>query len=136
MNAADRLRALVNAATDGARETSYSFGCLIGNLSAELSSEHESIRSTLSEIFRDWGLTFATVIETGQRAGELSTNLKPAQAARFLVNGLQGALLRCKVDRTSTALVDLEDIIFGLLLLPEGKGTARKARSRRARPVR
>jgi TetR/AcrR family transcriptional repressor of nem operon len=136
MNAAGRLRALAAAATDGARETSYSFGCLIGNLSAELSSEHASIRSTLSEIFRDWELTFATVIEAGQRAGELSTSLKPAQAARFLVNGLQGALFRRKVDRTSAALVDLEEIIFGLLLHPERKGAARTARFRRARAAR
>ena len=77
-----------------------------------------------------------TCDEAGQGAGELSNNLKPAQTARFLVNGLQGALLRCKVDRTSAALVDFEEIIFGLLLHPEGKGAARKARSRRARPAR
>src|SRR5260370_27301049 len=72
------------------------------------------------------GLPFATVIEAGQRAGELSTNLKPAQAARFLVNGLQGALFRCKVDRTSAALVDLEEIIFGPLLPPAKLGLAER----------
>jgi TetR/AcrR family transcriptional repressor of nem operon len=101
-----------------------------------MTNNSTKIRSTLSEIFRDRGLTFATVIEAGQRAGELSTNLKPAQAARFLVNSLQGALLRCKVDRTTAALVDLEEIIFGLLLHPEGRDAARKARPRRARPAR
>jgi hypothetical protein len=67
------------------------------------------------------------VIEAGQPAGKLSTNLKPMQAACFLVNGLRGALLRCKVDRNSAALVDLEDIIFAVH--PEGKGAARKASS-------
>jgi hypothetical protein len=46
MHAPEKQRVLVAAATDGAQQTSYSFGCLIGNLSAELSSEHESIRST------------------------------------------------------------------------------------------
>jgi hypothetical protein len=46
------------------------------------------------------------------------------------------ALLRCRVDRTSEALVDLEDIILGMLLHPEGKGATRKARSGRARPAR
>jgi TetR/AcrR family transcriptional regulator, transcriptional repressor for nem operon len=135
MNAADKLRALIAAAADGGQETSYSFGCLIGNLSAELSSEHESIRSTLSEIFWEWALTFETAIEAGQKDGELSTALRPAQAARFLVNGLQGALLRCKVERTSTALVDLEEIAFRLLLPSDKKGTVDKAMSRpRKRP--
>jgi Tetracyclin repressor-like, C-terminal domain len=88
-----------------------------------------------SEIFRDWALTFDTVIEAGQKAGELSTALRPAQAARFLVNGLQGALLRCKVDRTPAALVDLEEIIFGLLLPTDKNGATGKAKSGRAKPA-
>jgi TetR/AcrR family transcriptional regulator, transcriptional repressor for nem operon len=130
INAVKKLRALVAAAADGAQETSYSFGCMIGNLSAELSSDHDSVRLAISEIFRDWALTFETVIEAGQKAGDLSAALQPAQAARFVVNGLQGALLRCKVDRVSTALDDLEEVIFGLLL-PNNKGITGGATPRR-----
>jgi len=51
------------------------------------------------------------------------------------VNGLQGALLRCKVDRTPAALVDLEEIIFGLLLPTDKNGATGKAKSGRAKPA-
>jgi TetR/AcrR family transcriptional repressor of nem operon len=128
IGAVEKLRVMTAAATSGAKETSYSFGCLIGNLSAELASEHDSIRQTLAEIFRDWTTAFAAVIEAGQNAGELNTTLDPVQAARFVVNALQGALLRCKVDRVSTALVDLEEMVFGVILQADSK-TSRTGRS-------
>jgi TetR/AcrR family transcriptional repressor of nem operon len=92
--AIESLRALLAAATDGAQDSSYSFGCMVGNLSTELSSEHDSIRLTLSEIFRDRALTFETVIETGQKTGELTAGLRPAQAAHFLVNGSRRTAIR------------------------------------------
>ena len=85
MSAADNLRSLVAAATDGARQSSYSFGCLMGNLSAELSSEHEDIRTTLPEIFRDWALTFETVIGAGQKAGGLNTAIAASSGCTILI---------------------------------------------------
>jgi TetR/AcrR family transcriptional repressor of nem operon len=118
IDAGKKLRLLIAAMTDQARQSSYSFGCMVGNFSAELSSQHDDIRRAISEIFRDWAVPFETVIAEGQKAGELSTILQPSQAARFIVNGLQGALLRCKVDRDSPPLRDLEEIVFGLLLSP------------------
>jgi hypothetical protein len=60
----------------------------------------------------------------------VSCTKAPFAAARFVVNGLQGALLRCKVDRVSTALDDLEEVIFGLLL-PNNKGITGEATPRR-----
>jgi hypothetical protein len=39
----------------------------------------------------------------------------------------------CKVDRTPVALVDLEEIIFGLMLPPDKEGAAGKATSRRGK---
>jgi len=118
VRAVQKMRAMLAAATSGAEKSSYSFGCLIGNLSAELSGEHDSVRQTLVEIFRDWAASFEGVIKAGQQAGELRLALSPARAARLIVNGLQGAQLRCKVDRTSVALLDLEETIFSVLLQP------------------
>lgn len=130
LDAIEKLRALIAATTDGARESSYSFGCLIGNLSAELSGEHESIRFALSDIFQHWAREFESIIEAGQKAGEVTTSIRPQEAARFLVNGLQGALLRCKVDRNSTALADFDTIVFDLLLLPRQQVGSKLERGR------
>ena len=43
------------------------------------------------------------------------------------------SVILCKVDRTPAALVDLEEIIFGLLLPSDKKGAAGKATSRRGK---
>jgi TetR/AcrR family transcriptional repressor of nem operon len=98
------------------------------HFSAELSSEHDDIRLTISEIFGDWAVPFETVIAEGQKVGELSTILPPARAARFIVNSLQGALLRCKVDPVSPPPDDFDEIIFWVLLGP-GKATNSKEAS-------
>jgi TetR/AcrR family transcriptional regulator, transcriptional repressor for nem operon len=118
IDALKKLRLLVASMTDEAKKSSYSLGCLVGNFSAELSGQYQDIRFTISEIFREWAEPFETVIAEGQKAGELSTIIEPAQAARFIVNTLQGALLRCKVDHSSPPLVDLDEIVFGVLLSP------------------
>ena len=125
MSAVSKLRAMLAAITDNAVIAPYVSGSLIGNISAELSDEYGSIRSTIAKIFLDWAEPLETVIEAGQKAGEFNGAV-PALAARFIVNSLQGALLRCKVDRASTALDDFEEVVFNVLLRSKDPGSRKR----------
>jgi len=78
-------------------------GCLVGNFSGELSNS-ETFRSRLSELFDIWKNDLASVIHTGQQDGTIRSNDSAANMAEFFIIGLQGAMLKAKVDRDPDVL--------------------------------
>lgn len=94
----------------------FASGCLVGNLSAELSDQSTLIAERLSIVFDGWTRAMEACLREGQAAAEVRADLDPAMAARFLVNSLQGAILRARVDKSGTALADLEAIVRTTLL--------------------
>jgi TetR/AcrR family transcriptional regulator, transcriptional repressor for nem operon len=111
----EQVRAMIRAASDGDGSDNR-FGCLIGNLSLELSGHSEEVRHCLTVLFDDWEKPFAAVIERAQTSGTWTRSGSPPMLARHIVNALQGALLRSKVDRRKTAVDDLDSLVFGTLL--------------------
>ena len=78
-------------------------GCLVGNFSGELSNS-ETFRSRLSELFNIWKNDLASVIHIGQQDGTIRSNDSAANMAEFFIIGLQGAMLKAKVDRDPDVL--------------------------------
>ena len=115
LSPAAKVKAMIQAAADGDGSDAYR-GCLIGNLSVELAAHSESVRSCLTVIFREWEKPFARVITAAQDNGEWINHGPPPQLARHIVNALQGALLRSKVDQSKEAIEDFYALVFGLLL--------------------
>jgi TetR/AcrR family transcriptional repressor of nem operon len=115
LSPAAKVKAMIQAAADGDGSDAYR-GCLIGNLSVELAAHSESVRSCLTDIFREWEKPFARVITAAQDDGEWINQGPPPQLARHIVNALQGALLRSKVDQSKEAIEDFYALVFGLLL--------------------
>lgn len=113
---AERLRLYFAAVADKLATRGYASGCLVGNLSTELSDQSTLIAQRLSRVFDDWTRAMEACVREGQASGELRAGLDPGVIARFLVNSLQGAILRSRVDKSGTALADLETIVRTTLL--------------------
>ncbi|MCA6327649.1 TetR family transcriptional regulator C-terminal domain-containing protein, partial [Phenylobacterium sp.] len=68
-----------------------------------------------SEAFRRWRAPLAGALARAQARGEIAMTVEAAVMADFIQNGLQGALLRAKVDRTSASIDQFKMIVLNLL---------------------
>ncbi|MFK7963280.1 MAG: TetR/AcrR family transcriptional regulator [Burkholderiaceae bacterium] len=73
-------------------------GCLVGNFSAELSGIAE-IRARLVDLYKVWIDEVAACIREGQLDGTIRDNTKAADLAEFVIEGMQGAILKAKIDQ-------------------------------------
>jgi TetR/AcrR family transcriptional repressor of nem operon len=94
----------------------YTRGCLIGNISAEVSSVSEFTRAHLGRLLSDWSRAIAECLEDGQREGTIRDDVVPAVLASLLLDAWQGALLRAKVERSPQSLNIFIDVLLPHLL--------------------
>ena len=90
----------------------YARGCLIGNISAEVSAVSEETREKLARLIVDWTSGLAACLEEGQRDGSVRADLAAEDLAVLLLDAWQGALLRAKVERSPAALNTFIDILL------------------------
>lgn len=111
-----RIRNYMEAgmATVGAGECKR--GCLIGNLSQELSSHNEKFRARLDEVFRGWQQQFTKCLDEAKGAGEIPADSDTEQLAEFLLAGWQGAILRAKMGKSTAPMQAFMDIVFSQVL--------------------
>lgn len=111
-----RIRNYMEAgmATVGAGECKR--GCLIGNLSQELSSHNEKFRARLDEVFRGWQQQFTKCLDEAKAAGEIPADSDTEQLAEFLLAGWQGAILRAKMGKSTAPMQAFMDIVFSQVL--------------------
>ena len=100
-------------------QTNFARGCLIGNISAEVSSVSEATRLNLRKLLAEWTASLAICLEEGQRDGSIRSDVAAAKLASLLLDAWQGALLRAKVERSPTSLNNFIDV-----LLPKLTGKA------------
>jgi TetR/AcrR family transcriptional repressor of nem operon len=116
-----RLRAYFDTKSRERAGSNTGNGCLIGNFAAEMAGDSRLVRDRLASVFAAWTALLAGCIREAQAAGELRPGLDPDTTAAFLIDAFEGAVLRCKVDRDSTALARFEAVVFSLILV-EGPG--------------
>ena len=112
----DRIRRYFDVITAKLKAENWALGCLIGNLSLEISTESKPLRTHLSNIFAEWREPFAACIAEAQAAGEIADDFPPRDLADFLLAGWHGAMLRMKVDRSSKPLEQFKTIAFATVL--------------------
>src|SRR5262249_51077191 len=100
----DRLRrhyeTLTNVFTDGGFER----GGLLGNFSAELSTQSRLMRYGLAKVFTRWTQDLEIAIADGQADGSITSKRPAGELAAFLLDSFEGALLRARVERKRQAL--------------------------------
>lgn len=74
-------------------------GCPLGNLATELADVHEGFRQRIADGFERWRECLGAALARAQAAGTLTPDVEPDALARFLVAGMEGAILLTKVQK-------------------------------------
>ena len=112
----DRIKNYLLANLEGIERSNCTKGCLVGNLGQELADQNERFRRRLEEVFQSWQEQLASCFREAQEAGELSRDLDAAVLAEFTLSGMEGAILRAKVMKSSRPLRDFIDIFCSRVL--------------------
>ncbi len=91
-------------------------GCLIGNLSQEMSDQSEILREELSTVIRRWRDTFAACIAEGQKIGEISDARSADTLAEIFQAGWSGAVMRTKTLRDTESIDTFMSVMFDDIL--------------------
>lgn len=99
------------------RDNKCKRGCLIGTLGQELSSQNETFRVRLDQVFEGWKQQFSQCLQQAIECGELPATSDTEQLAEFLLSGWQGAILRAKMHSSITPLQAFIDTVFDRVLI-------------------
>lgn len=110
-----RLRRYFASLAEGQASSKYRCGCLVGNMSAELSDQSRLVRDRLSSVLAGWTRALETCIREAQRGGEIRADLDARIIAGFLVDAWQGAILRTRVEKDGSALENFQTVVFAAL---------------------
>jgi TetR/AcrR family transcriptional regulator, transcriptional repressor for nem operon len=95
-SAQERITRFFHALANEHEAGNFLLGCLIGNLSLELSSSSEPIRAQLISVLERWGSALAECL----RSGDLREDLDADDVASRLIESWEGAALRGKMIRS------------------------------------
>lgn len=87
-------------------------GCLYGVLAQTASARGEGLRGQLAAVFETWEGQLQAVLAEAQAAGEVAADLDPREAAAFLIEAYEGALIRMKVDGGTAAFERFKRLAF------------------------
>ena len=103
-SALERLRSYCQETKQHLEAQDCRKGCLIGNLSQEMSDQSEVLRKELMTVMRKWRDMFAACIESGQSTGEITKKHSAIDLAELFLSGWSGAVLRTKTLKNSEPL--------------------------------
>ena len=90
-------------------------GCLYGVLAQTVAVRSPEFRDKLSAVFATWDGQLQGLIEQAQAAGEVDRHFDAQDAASFLIEAYEGALIRMKVDGGAAAFDRFRRFALGAL---------------------
>lgn len=112
----ERLRAYCEAGKANLAAQECRKGCLIGNLSQEMSDQSEALRKELSSVVRKWRGMFAECIEEGQKKGEIKSDWAADSIAELFLSGWSGAVMRAKTIKNTEPLEVFMELMLNYIL--------------------
>jgi TetR/AcrR family transcriptional repressor of nem operon len=112
----DRIRAYFDAITQRLEAADWRYGCLVGNMSLEVTEQSGLLRDCLVEICGSLTQSFAEAVRSGQTQGEIRGDLDADDVATFLLSSWQGAMMRMKVDRSPKPVEQFKRVLFATVL--------------------
>jgi TetR/AcrR family transcriptional regulator, transcriptional repressor for nem operon len=91
-------------------------GCLIGNLSLEMSDQYERVRERLDQALQGWAKALSILLLQAQKEKTIPADLDPEMLAENLISSFQGALLRSKVKKSPEPLNNFIYLYFDRFL--------------------
>jgi TetR/AcrR family transcriptional repressor of nem operon len=87
-------------------------GCLIGNLSLEMSDQYEKVRQRLEQSLHGWSRALSKLLLQAQKEKTIPADLEPEMLAENLIASFEGAVLRAKVKKSSDPLKNFIHLYF------------------------
>jgi hypothetical protein len=94
-------------------------------LDTETTGQSEPTRQRLLQRFADWTKALAQVVSEAADRHRLLAALTPKDAATFLLNSREGAVLRARVDRDGAPVDTFEKVAFASLFKGEKRSPTR-----------
>jgi TetR/AcrR family transcriptional regulator, transcriptional repressor for nem operon len=113
----ERITHFFHALADDHEAGDFLLGCLIGQMSLELSTSSDRVRAELLRILDRWDEALTACVRSGKDgAGGVRTDLEAAQLAALLIEAWEGAALRGKVTRSRAPYDRFEAVTVPALL--------------------
>jgi TetR/AcrR family transcriptional repressor of nem operon len=90
-------------------------GCLLGNLAAEITDGSELGRKTISKCANQWRDMLKAVVSKGQEQKCIRDDVRADDIADFLLNSLEGSVLRMKMEANTAPLMQLKEIFLSYI---------------------
>jgi len=91
-------------------------GCPIGNLMQEMSDLSEPFREKISTIYDKICSLIQTCIADAQQAGDISPHIDAFEAAQYIFDSWEGAVMHMKLAKSTYPLITFKKILFATLL--------------------
>lgn len=111
-----RITRFFHAISEDHGRENFALGCLIGNLSLELSNASDATRQRLSNLMRRWEKALAACLHEAQQRGELAKRRDTDELAAMMVEAYEGAVMRGKIEQSGRACERFEKVMLPLLL--------------------
>jgi TetR/AcrR family transcriptional regulator, transcriptional repressor for nem operon len=112
----NRIVRFFHAVSEDHGRENFRLGCLIGNLSLELSNTSDSTRLKLTELLQRWEAALSACLAEAQERRELPAHIDTDELAQILVEAYEGALMRGKVEQSGDACARFERVVLPRLL--------------------
>jgi len=112
----ERIGPFFHAITQDHASRNFELGCLIGNLSLELSNGSEETRRRLGDLIGRWEGALAACLREAQQRGEFDRTRDADEVAAVLVESYEGAVMRGKVEQSGKACERFEKVVLPLFL--------------------
>ena len=91
-------------------------GCLLGNLSLEMSDQYESVRERLVQALQLWTKNLSGLLLQAQEEKAIPADINVDMLAENLIASFQGALLYAKVKKSLEPLRNFIHLYFDIFL--------------------
>lgn len=95
------FHSFVADAINGIEKYQYQRGCLIGNLGQELNTLPPNFRNQLADVFAQWSYLLADYLQQEQSYRHIAQSLNCQRQSELFWIGWEGAVLHCKLQRSS-----------------------------------
>lgn len=92
------------------------YGCPIGNLMQEMSDLSEPFREKIGSIYDELCSLIRECLADARQAGELPEDIDAGEAAQFMFDSWEGAIMHMKLVRSPEPLVNCKKMLFSALL--------------------
>lgn len=111
-----RLKKYCKNSKEKLRDCECATGCLIGNLSQEMSTQSEVLREKLRQVMAKWRDVFAACIEEGQVNDQITKDFEAVELAEFFLSSWEGAIMRAKTTKNLKPIETFQETMFDGIL--------------------